>query len=243
MKGIIKRSTILGIVLSSFFFTRSFAQRTETSLSFNSGLFSFSGQTAGSTTFVNYDPTSKSGYTNNPYGSKNALCYGFSLASNRIARWNLILGIDAGYEVLRSKIMINQIAVFDGNTNNNYPAAGKSISNYAFLNFFPHIGYRIKIRNISFDFTGGFELAFNMKSWKTGSATTASGSMIQLSSDNNGSNLIDIRRRIQLAVNYKKISPYIGYSTGLLNYNTGKVGGNYEAYSRMIRVGITYKIK
>src|ERR1700689_792756 len=101
------RISILITMLSGFLFVNSFAQKTETSISFNSGLFSFSGQSAEGTTFINYDATTKSGYTNNSYGSKNALCYGFSFQRKRIAGWNFILGYDLGYEVLRSKISIN----------------------------------------------------------------------------------------------------------------------------------------
>lgn len=242
MKETTIRRFILITLLSGFFFANSFAQKTETRISFNSGLFSFTGQSAQSATFINYDDATKSGYTNNSYGSKKALCYGFSFQRKRIASWNFIIGYDAGYEVLRSKISINQIAGYDSNSNSSYAASGKSFSNFAFVNFFPYIGYRIKAKNISLDITGGFELALKLKSWESGNAKASNGTKIQMSSNNSGSNLFDIRRRIQVAVNYKRISPYIGYSVGLINYITGKSGGNYEAYSRMIRVGIGYKI-
>src|SRR5271163_2326147 len=106
MKEMTKRRFSLVIILSILFFGHSFAQKTETSLSFNSGLFSFSGQSAQGATFIDYYAATKSGYTNNPYGSRNALCYGFSFQHKRITSWNFIIGYDCGYEVLRSKIAI-----------------------------------------------------------------------------------------------------------------------------------------
>jgi hemolysin activation/secretion protein len=239
MKENTKRRYALIIILSGFCFANSFAQKTETSISFNSGLFSFSGQSAEGATFVNYNSTTKSGYTNNSYGSNKALCYGFSLQRDHIASWNFILGFDLGYEVLRSKILIDQVADHDGNTNTNYPATGKSFLNFAYLNFYPHIGYRIKAKNISIDIIGGYELALKLKSWQSGNVKTADGSEV-ITTNNAHSNLFDLRRRIQVAVNYKRISPYIGYSVGLVNYSNSTGGAN-DAFARMIRVGIAYK--
>jgi hemolysin activation/secretion protein len=239
MKENTKRKLALIILLSGFCFANSFAQKTETNISFNSGLFSFSGRSAEGATFVNYNSTTKSGYANNSYGSNKALCYGFSLQRNHIASWNFILGFDLGYEVLRSKILIDEIADYDGNSNTNYPATGKAFLNFGFINFFPHIGYRIKAKNISIDILGGYELALKLKSWENGNVKTADGSKI-ITTNNAHSNLFDFRRRIQVAVNYKRMSPYIGYSTGLVNYSNGSDGAN-DAFARMIRVGIAYK--
>ena len=241
MKEITKRRSILIMILSGFFFANSFAQKTETSLSFNSGLFSFSGRSAQGVTFVNYNSATKTGYTNDPYGSENGFCYGFSLQRNHIASWNFILGFDLGYEVLRSKVRIDEIAYYDGHSTTDYPANGKAFLNFGYLNFFPHIGYRIKAKNISVDITGGFELALKLKSWESGDIKASDGTEMVTSSNNAHSNLFDFRRRIQVAVNYKRISPYIGYSVGLVNYSNNS-GGTNDAFARMIRIGIAYKL-
>jgi hemolysin activation/secretion protein len=241
MKEITQRRFALIIILSASLFANSFAQKTETRIIFNSGLFSFSGQSAEGATFVNYNATTKSGYTNNSYGSNKALCYGFSLQRNHITSWNFIFGFDLGYELLRSKILIDEVADYDGTSNINYPATGKAFLNFGFLNFFPHVGFRIKAKNISFDITGGFELALKLKSWESGGAKASDGTEIVTSTNNAHSNLFDFRRRIQLAVNYKRISPYIGYSVGLVNYSNSSGGAN-DAFARMLRIGIAYKL-
>ncbi|HEX4373660.1 MAG TPA: hypothetical protein VHZ50_10190, partial [Puia sp.] len=75
---------------------------------------------------------------------------------------------------------------------------------------------------------------------ESGNVKTADGSEV-ITTNNAHSNLFDFRRRIQVAVNYKRISPYIGYSTGLVNYSNS-IGGTNDAFARMIRIGIAYKL-
>src|SRR5580700_4667283 len=178
MKEIAKKGCIWLLVFWCFFISNLTAQKTETKISFNSGLFSFAGAYAQNTTFINYNESTKTGYANNPYGSKNGLCYGFSFEEQKIARWNFIYGFALGYEVLRSKIMIDGIYGDSSNT-----AKGKTFLNFGFLNFYPFLGYRLNIKNISFDITGGFELALRLKNWESGNATTSDGNKIHFSSN------------------------------------------------------------
>ena len=56
----------------------SMGQNTEIWLSLNSGLFSFRGNTAEKISQFNLGLYGSGIYTNNPYGAKNGLCYGFS---------------------------------------------------------------------------------------------------------------------------------------------------------------------
>jgi hypothetical protein len=236
MNAATKRRFILGIMLWCSLFTNLFAQKTETKISFGSGLFSFAGAYAQNTTFINYDASTKSGYANNPYGSKNGLCYGFSLQKENISKWNLIYGFDLSYEILRSKILINRIY---GDSSS--AANGKTFLSFGFFNFYPFLGYRLKIKNISIDVTGGFELACRLKTWESGSAKTSNGNEIYTSANKSGSNLFDFRKRIQIACNYRKISPYLGYSVGLVDY-VSNMGVSNSAFSRMKRIGIAYRI-
>ena len=53
--------------------SNSYGQKTEFSIAFNSGLFSFAGQSAEKETFINYNSVKNSSYTNNPYGAENSL--------------------------------------------------------------------------------------------------------------------------------------------------------------------------
>jgi hypothetical protein len=100
-----KKSLLTVFVL--LFWTAIFGQKTELRISLNSGLFSFSGQSAEKMTAINYSNSTNSGYTNNPYGSKTGLCYGLSANLKTISKQNIVLGLDVGYETLRSNVAIN----------------------------------------------------------------------------------------------------------------------------------------
>jgi len=91
-------------------------QKTEIKGALNSGLFSFSGLTARGTTSINWDDQTNSGYTNGVYCSKSALCYGISINLDRVTKRNFLFGIDLGYETLRSKMNIDRIDGYTGNS-------------------------------------------------------------------------------------------------------------------------------
>jgi hypothetical protein len=82
--------------------TNAFAQKMELRISFNSGLFSLSGKSAEQNTFINYNNSfTSSSYTNNPYGSRNGLCYGLSGNLKRITNNNVVLGLDLRANALK----------------------------------------------------------------------------------------------------------------------------------------------
>jgi hypothetical protein len=216
-------------------------QKTEYIIAFNSGLFSFSGNTAASETFINYNP-GISTYTNNPYGSKNGFCYGISANLKRINKNNLVLGLDLGYEILRSKITVNSVAGDYGIVNNNNSAIGKTFLNFGFVNINPQLGYRLINKHVSVDLLVGLDFAFCLTATEKGSATTTNGKKFTTTIDRKTIKS-EIRPRFQVATNYKKMGAYVGYSLGMANYMYGYVGGKPECYARLIRFGLTYQIK
>jgi len=225
-----------------FFLTITYGQKTEYRISFNSGLFSFVGQSAVSTSFINFSDQTNSGYTNNPYGSKSGFCYGLSGNIKRVSKRDLIFGLDLGYEVLRSKVSINQISGFTGTSAYEYDASGQTILNSNFININPFLGYRISAKQVNFDITGGFDIGYNLNIEEKGNATAINGIKYETSRDRKTIKW-DIRPRIQVSADYKKFGLYLGYSIGLSNYMRGYIGGTFEASSRIFRFGMTYQIK
>jgi hypothetical protein len=217
-------------------------QKTEFNLSFNSGLFSFSGESAESTSFINYSSSTNSGYTNNPYGSKNGACYGVSANIKRVSKQGLIVGADLGYENLSSKIFINSISDYSGFITNGYDATGKTLLNYDFINLYPFIGKRFNANKVSFDLTGGIEFAYCLATKENGNATATNGTKYTTAVERKTIKT-DTRPRIQFSAGYQNMGVYIGYSYGLANYMEGYVGGINECYARLIRFGLTYQIK
>lgn len=222
--------------------TNTFGQKTALSISLNSGLFSHAGRSAASTSFIDYDNFINSGYTDNPFGSNVGLCYGLSADLKRVSKKNLVFGIDLGYEYLRSKILINEIVFYPGNSTM-YSASGKTFLNYSFINLYPFIGHRFNLKKINFDIIGGFDIASCLKTHEEGNATDSAGTKYTASLDKKRIST-DIRPRVQFSLDYNKVGAYIGYSYGLKNYSSGYVEGNDsgETYARMIRFGLTYQI-
>lgn len=225
-----------------FALSNMYGQKTELRASLNSGLFSFTGKSSAKVSQVNLDNQSNSGYTNNPYGSKNGLCYGVSLTLKRVTKNSIIYGVDFGYETLRSKISLNAVNGFDGISTFQKETSGETFLNYNSLNLNPFGGYRFNIKEFPLDLVCGFDVGYILDSREKGNATATDGVEYSTSL---GRNTIkrDFRPRIQISTDYKKFGLYLGYSVGLANYKEGYIGGVNEAYSEIIRFGLTYQIK
>src|SRR5690606_27130086 len=123
---------------------------------------------------INYNLDKKDGYTNNPYGSKFGFSYGLSANVTRITKSNLRLGIDLGYEVLRSRIDINSVWQHSDNINETVPANGNSNQNSSFINLFPSIGYQFFASSVKLFFDGGFDFGYCLKTEEKGYAKSES---------------------------------------------------------------------
>ena len=225
-----------------------FGQKNEYRISLNSGLFSFGGQFPVNTTFINLAASPySSGYTNNPYGTKNGIAIGLSGNFKHLSKQNFITGFDFGFENLRSKVLIDQ--VYDSWNSLNYEnATGKTFLNYHFLNLFPYVGHRFNIKEISLDLIGGVDVGYVLTADEKGDAVSESGTSYTTAVDRKTQSF-DLRPRVQVSVDYNKFGVYVGYSYGFVNYIKGYyVAGNTGtnssvSESRLIRFGLTYKIK
>jgi hypothetical protein len=231
----------LSAILGLFIVTAVHGQKTEIQASFNTGLFYFTGSSAAAVSQINYSGQTKSGYTNNPYGTRSGFSYGISTTIQRVTRWHFIAGFDLGYELLRSKIGINQVAV-ELSMVGYYavPAKGRTYLDYHFINAHPFLGYRLFDRSVKFDLTAGPEFGYCLSAKENGKAS-ASGVTYETSIDRMTIK-VDVRQRIQAAAEYRRFGAYIGYSFGIVNYMKGYVGGSDECYARMLRFGLSYRI-
>jgi hypothetical protein len=226
--------------LASLLLTTAMAQQTEFSASLNTGLFWFSGPSAERVSSINYSDPSKSGYTNNPYGADMGLCYGLSGTLKRITKPGILIGVDLGYETLRSKINIDRINGFTGTATYSLPATGQTFLNYDFLNAHPFVGYRFRAGAVSADLSGGIDLNYCLRTNEIGNATDATGKEYTTTRDRKTIST-DPRLRAQLSVMHRNLGVYIGYSAGIANYKSGYVGGINDCTARLIRVGLSYR--
>lgn len=215
--------------------TTACAQQTAVKLSLNTNLFSFSGPTASDNSYIIFNSQSAPAYTNNPYGSKNGVGYGFSANIQHVTKGGFIVGTEVGYERAASTLDIKGI-------NGNITYNGKTRLNYNFINMLPFVGYQFNAGKVDIDMTAGFEFAYCLKATEKADANTSSGGKYTTERDRKTIKT-DVRPHIQLSADYKNIGVFVGYSHGLANYLTGYVGGSPEAYARLFRFGITYQVK
>ena len=232
---------LLVFAFSFLIYSNSYCQKTELRVSLDSGLSSFTGESTESSSSINLYNNSDSGYTNNPYGSKNVLSYGVSVNLKRVTKANLIYGIGLGYENIGSKTSINSISVYDEVNSYNVPASGKTIMSINTINANPFIGYRFNASKLPIDLVAGFDFASILNTKECGDATDENGNNYTTSIDRKTIST-DFRPRIQVSTDYKKFGVYLGYSFGLLNYMEGYVGGTNTVYSKIFRFGITYQV-
>lgn len=223
------------------FATTTYAQKNEVWINANSGLFHFVGESAVSTTSMVYALDGSMAYAQ-AYGRKNGVGYGLSLSAQRVTKYKLIYGLEGGYEHFSSKATIDRgmyTPSFATSSLMPTTASGKSTAEYSFINFHPYIGYRIKCSNINIDVTGGIDMAITTKANAEVKATATQD--VKVTNDLHKPEP-DIRPRVQVNASYKSVGIYAGYSWGERNYMEGYVGGNPEAYPRIFRFGISYRL-
>ncbi|OCB71805.1 hypothetical protein [Flavobacterium crassostreae] len=230
------------ILLLILVMTKGFSQKTELKICLNSGLFHFSGESAEAISQFNLSSDSNLGYTNNPYGTKSGFSYGLSLNLQRVNKINLIFGVNTGFQANKSKIIINSVFGYDGTNAYNKSVIGQTfiINRSLFTN--PFIGYRFEINKIPIDIVGGINFDYILNTKEIGNARDSNNIKYSTSIDRK-TITIDVSPKIQLATEFKKFGFIIGYSTGLVNYREGFVGGTNNVHSKNSNFGITYKLK
>jgi len=234
--------------------TQLYAQNIEVSVLGNTGLFRYTGNYTTSTTFINGGiPGTKSGYTNNAYGNKDAFSYGLAVQVQHVSNNGFIFGLQGGYQILRSKVDIT--GVYRGDifySTGDYlanagptPATGKSIlqSQDLFLN--PYIGYRLKVNKVRIDLMPGMQFGFNTDLYEYGNAKDVGGNVYQI--DKNDDKLpVDIRLSFGVAARYNKFSLTGGFAQGLTNFSNHLLNDSPTAYythSQLISFGIAYRLR
>jgi hypothetical protein len=213
------------------------AQETKFGISLNSGLFSFAGRSATSTSAIN-STANLPNYTNNPYGSRVGWCDGLSVEVRRVTRRRLLLGVSLGYEALRSRLDVTSVNI-SGVDYYSVSAHGHTMLTSQFINLFPSIGYRFLPGKLTVDLTGGLDLGYCLSAEENGKAYAGNGLTYSSTRDRKTISA-DIRPRLQVSVGFHKTAVYVGYSYGLINDMAGYIGGPTGAYSRLLRFGLQY---
>ncbi len=241
------------IFISLFAFTLGFAQKIEISLQANTGAYHYSGASAVAVSSLNESGGNPSQcFTNNPYGSKSGFSYGAGIQAQHVSTGGFITGLQAGFDVLRSREDISTIIPpfynfpYENDTfapvNFNIPAKGTTYLQNESVNLSPYIGYRLKAKKIKIDLMPGIDFAFNLSSYDKGKALGDNGTLYK-SNQKLPDAPTDVRLKFGVACGYKKWGITAGYAHGLRNLYKGiTLYGTPVVHSELLRFGITYRI-
>jgi hypothetical protein len=223
-----------------------FAQKLEITAGAYSGLFKYAGKSTAASSFINASSNAIiSSYANNPYGNKFGFGFGVNGQAQLVGRGGFILGLQAAYEQLKSKIDIDQVSVFNPPSSSpavNGQAEGSTALKNNIINLNPYLGYRIPMPTVKLDVLAGADVGFISSTREKGSARASDGNTYTTNLDRTTIKK-DLRLRFGLAANLSRFNLNASYAYGLRNYMEGYIGGgSHNAHSEVIRVGLGYKI-
>ena len=247
-----KRLLIIGLLLSSG--ARLYAQKLEVSVQANTGLFHFSGASATATTMVlqgsaTGDPQNRA---NDPYGSKNGFSYGGSVQAQLVSKGGFIVGLQGGYELLRSKANVDRyypippltattallpIAAVDWSI----PVTGHVALQNQTINLNPYIGYRFKLNKVKLDIMPGMDIGFVVNTRDKGEVKDKDNKTYKVNYDR-GDTPTDIRLRLGAAAGYGRYGINASFAHGITNYRKNWIGGVNDAHSELLRLGLSYRL-
>ncbi len=232
---------ILSILPFLFICQIGLAQRTSFSVGLNSGISRFAGASA--------EKTTTSG-TGGPFcgcllreasylGNVPAITYGANLAVQHEFKNHFLLGLETGYENLRTRINVEQYQLDDMifKTDNGY-----SITRNHFINIFPSAGYNFPlVENLDLSLRGGADFGIGLNS----SSRLVIKDVFEDDQYTDRDGLapgLDFRPRIEAKIAGKRLGLTVNYSHGVINWLNGWDGGINQLYMRVWRVGVQYRI-
>ncbi len=219
----------------------SFAQKTEINFNAYSGLFSFRGDGATSNSWIISYPfiNIPTKYTIDPYGKKSGFSYSLEFQGQRLTKGENIYGLGISFEEVTSRVNIYKVGVSGDPAYLEYSANGETKLKNIFVTLNSFVGHRFSYHKMTFDLLAGSDLAFCLSSKEKGSATTNNKDNFTVE-NNKAKPSIDLRPRIQLKTQIKKLGFLVGYSFGLTNYQTQN---NPKTYSSFLRLGLSCQLK
>lgn len=233
--------TLLPLFLLCFFGLFTYAQKAEINFNAYTAFFGFHGNGTTTTSYINSNRMAKPGdSTFNVYGKKGSFSYSLELQGQRITKHQLIYGLGIGFEQLNSKVNIDSVRLVSLGTQ--YALSGKTLLKNSYLTLNPFLGRQYMINEITLDFLLGVDIAFCENSEEDSKTIFVDNSMGDPAKFKNTKTkpTADYRPRVQMKAQYKNVGILLGYSLGLTDY---KQQSATHAYSNLLRLGISYRLK
>jgi len=225
---------LLPLIICLLAFQQLLAQKYEFSAQVNSGLFNFSSTYQVTNAYF----ISASGIYR-AYGDKPIMSYGAGLQFQWVSEQNFIMGLQTEYQDLRSKFDLH--VYIDEPVN--IPLSFQTVNGYVIhsnqvLSIAPYLGYRILAKKITFDADAGIFTSIGIHQQDT-PHMDGNGNDIRVI-DPQYKRQSDAGIRFEIKAAYSRFGLSTGYDYGMSNYYSNNQ--NNEAYSRMFRFGISYRI-
>jgi len=230
------------------------AQKLEVSVQANTGLFHFAGKSSTATTQVLQgsiigDPMN---YANNPYGNKNAFSYGSSIQVQTISKGGFIVGLQGGYELLRSKVDVDKYSPITTVLYDDYLPITANDPRFAVtghvafqnqsINLNPYIGYRFRLSKVNFDILPGMDIGLILDSRDKGEVKGKDGKIYKVDYKRSKAPT-DVRLRLGAAASYGRYGLNASFAHGLTNYMKDMVGdASFNTHSEYFRLGLSYRL-
>ncbi|MEO3404583.1 hypothetical protein AAFN85_11820 [Mucilaginibacter sp. CAU 1740] len=246
-----KRLLVIALLLGSGIHL--FAQKLEVSVQATSGLFHFSGASATSTTMIlqgstTGDPMNRA---NNPYGNKNGFSYGGTIQGQLVTKGGFIVGLQGGYEILRSKVNADRYYPIPPAVPTEYqtlvavdwsfPVTGHVALQNQTINLNPYIGYRFKLSKVKLDLLPGMDWGFILDTRDKGEVKDKDGKVYKVDFKRSKSPT-DVRLRMGAVASYGRYGLNASFAHGITNYRKNLIGGVNDAHSNLIRLGLSYQL-
>jgi hypothetical protein len=229
-------------LLCCLFLYPAFAQRTEIQARAGSGLFFFHGKSAVENQNAHMAVGHMAPFTK-PYGRKPGASATVEIMLKRVARSKFIFGLGSGYQRLSSGSSVDTLFVvgdfvpsIDTFTVDN----GSSTFKGNFINVTPFAGRRFMIGKTALDIRAGMEIGFLLKSREDVELDDIYSSEVKKYPNPRKA---DVRLHLSADVNIRKLIIFAKYARGITNYYRLYTGGQPEAYSNFIQLGVGYRLK
>jgi|CXWL01.1.fsa_nt_gi hypothetical protein len=216
------------------------AQKTEVSFQPQTGFFFYGGKTATKEAGFFFNDAGPSGLDGGP-GKIPGISFCIEGAVKRISKKMWLYGIGLSFESLQNRIDIIRSYGMSGS----YEVTGSAKQKYKYITTSSYFGKRVGTKKITLDVTIGIDVAFCQSNQEKGQFLGDIGDPYSYDWEMTKPPA-DIRPRVQLTVYYKKIGILLGYSQGLTDYYNNSVYADFpgiEAFSRFLRIGVSYRIK
>jgi len=230
------------------------AQKLEVSVQANTGLFHFAGKSTTATTQVLQGSTTGNAtdYANNPYGNKNGFSYGGSIQAQTVSKGGFIVGLQGGYELLRSKVEVNKYSPITSVLYGDYlPIAANDPSfavtgHVAFqsqsINLNPYFGYRFQLNKVKLDILPGMDIGLILDSRDKGEVKDKDGKIYKVNRERTKAPT-DVRLRLGAVASYGRYGLNASFAHGLTNYMKNYIGdASFNAHSEYFRLGLSYRL-